>query len=124
MDPSLTSIALAAFLIESNSVGSMSSEDKAFDSVDHTFLFATLTEVGFGPDFIRWLKTFLKDCQIYVMNSGHASGYFPLNRGSRRGDPLSAYLFILVLQVMLIQIRDYDNIKGINLGDLLMIRIF
>ena len=50
--------------------------EKAFDSVDHTFLFATLTEFGFGPDFIQWVKTFLKDGESCVMNNGHSSGYF------------------------------------------------
>ena len=43
--------------------------------------------------------------------------FFPLNRRTRQGDPLSAYLFILVLEVMLIQIRDNDCIKGINKGN-------
>ena len=51
------------------------------------------------------------------MNNGHSSGYLPLNRGTRQGDPLSAYLFIPVLEVMLIQIRENDNIKGINIGN-------
>ena len=91
--------------------------EKAFDSVDHTFLFATLTESGFGRDLIQWVKTFLKDSESFVMNNGDSSGYFPLNRGTRQGDPLSAYLFILVLEVMLIQIRENDNIKGINVGN-------
>ena len=50
--------------------------EKAFDSVGHTFLFATLTEFGFGPDFIQWVKTFLKDSESCVMNNGHSSGYF------------------------------------------------
>ena len=50
--------------------------EKAFNSVDHTFLFATLTEFGFGPDFIQWVKTFLKDGESCVMNNGHSSGYF------------------------------------------------
>ena len=50
--------------------------EKAFDSVDHTFLFATLTEFSFGPDFIQWVKTCLKDCESCVMSNGHSSGYF------------------------------------------------
>ena len=90
---------------------------KAFDSADHTFLFATLTEFAFGPDFIQWLKTFLKVCESCAMNNGHSSGYFPLNRGTHQGDPLSEYLFILVLEVMLILIRENDNIKGIKIRD-------
>ena len=91
--------------------------EKAFDSVDPTFLFATLTKFGFGRDFIQWVKTFSKGGESCVMNNGHLSGYLPLNRGTRQGDPLSAYLFILVLEVMLIQIRENDNIKGINVGN-------
>ena len=34
--------------------------EKAFDSVDHTFLFATLTEFGFGPDFYLMGKNFFE----------------------------------------------------------------
>ena len=33
--------------------------EKAFDSVDHTFIFTTLKKFGFGPDFIQWVKTLL-----------------------------------------------------------------
>ena len=30
--------------------------EKAFDSIEHTFIFATLQCFGFGPDFIQWVK--------------------------------------------------------------------
>ena len=29
--------------------------EKAFDSVDHTFLISTLRKYGFGPNFIQWI---------------------------------------------------------------------
>ena len=50
------------------------------------------------------------------MNYGHATGYFSLKRGTRQGDPLSAYLFILCLETLFIQIRENPDIKGICIG--------
>ena len=51
------------------------------------------------------------------MNNGYSTGYFPLGGGTRQGDPLSAYLFILALEIMFIQIRNNDQIKGLKIDD-------
>ena len=52
------------------------------------------------------------------MNNGHSTGYFPLERGTRQGDPLFAYLFfILCVESLFIQILQDENIKGIVIGD-------
>ena len=51
------------------------------------------------------------------MNNGHSTGYFPLERGTRQDDPLSVYLFILALEIMFIQIRNNDQIKGLKIND-------
>ena len=37
--------------------------EKAFDSVDHSFIFATLKKFGFGDSFIKWIKVFLNNSQ-------------------------------------------------------------
>ena len=39
--------------------------EKAFDSVDHTFLIATLESMNLAPDFIDWIKFFYSSEEIY-----------------------------------------------------------
>ena len=46
------------------------------------------------------------------MNNGNSTGYFSLERGTRHVDPLSPYLFILVLEILFIQIRADKKNKG------------
>ena len=86
--------------------------EKAFDSVEHNFIFASLKKFGFGEDFIRWIKTFLNDSQSCVMNNGTSTGYFKLERGTRQGDPLSPYLSIIALETLFIQVRNDSAIRG------------
>ncbi|KAL9954380.1 hypothetical protein ACROYT_G041908 [Oculina patagonica] len=86
---------------------------KAFDSVEWDFLLKCLEVFNFGPDFIRWVKTFYKNIQSCTINNGTASQYFTLERGVRQGDPLSPYLFILVAETLAIAIRQNKSIKGI-----------
>ena len=91
--------------------------EKAFDSVKHTFLFATLQSFGFRPQFIHWARTIFQSAESCVIANDHSTRYFPLERGTRQDDPLSAYLFILCLKTLFIQIRENDNIKGIGTGN-------
>ena len=51
------------------------------------------------------------------MNNGHFTGYFPLKGGIRQGDPISAFPFILALEILLIRIRQNEQIKGICISD-------
>ena len=67
---------------------------------------------GFEPSFIQWVKALLYR-QERIVKNGHSTGYFQLSRGSRQGDPLSAYLFILALELLYINVRDNENIHGI-----------
>ena len=48
--------------------------EKAFDSIDHCFLFSVLKSFGFGPDFIQWVKTLFKNSESCVMNNGFSTG--------------------------------------------------
>ena len=51
------------------------------------------------------------------MNNGHSTGYFALSSGTRQGDPISGYIFILVMEVLFIQIRSNKNIRDLRIFD-------
>ena len=89
--------------------------EKAFNSLDHKFLISIPKKFGFGQNFISWIETILKNQEPCVINSGTTTKYFKLNRGSRQGDPISAYLFFLALEILLIFILKNPRIKGLNI---------
>ena len=88
---------------------------KAFNSVNHTFLISTLERYGFGNRFVRWVKFLLKNQESCIINGGNTTKYFKLEKGTRQGDPISAYLFILVLEILFLCIKENKNIKGLNI---------
>ena len=89
--------------------------EKAFDAVDHNFIYASLKRFGFGKDFIQLFKTLFKNSESCVMNNGTSTGYFSLERGTRQGDRLSLYLFILTLETLFIKVRNDSSIKGFRI---------
>jgi hypothetical protein len=55
--------------------------EKAFDTVEWSFLDKTLQFLGFGESFCSWIKTFYNDISSCIINNGHCSDYFKLGRG-------------------------------------------
>ena len=108
---------LLKYAEEENSDGILFAADieKAFDSVDHNFISATLNKFVFGSDFIQWIQMLFKNSQNCAMNNGNSTGYFNLERGTRQGDPLPPYLFILALDILFIQVRADSSIKGFRI---------
>ena len=86
---------------------------KAFDSENRNFLFSTLAAFNFGSSFIQWIQTFYQNISSCVLNNGFSTGPFEIQRGVRQGDPLSPYLFIIVLEVLAVSIRKNKDIQGI-----------
>ena len=87
--------------------------EKAFDSLNRNFLLKSLEFFGFGESFLGWIKTFYKNISSCVINNGFSTPSFNLKQGVRQGDPLSPSLFIIVLELLAVSIRNNDQIKGI-----------
>ncbi|KAL9967827.1 hypothetical protein ACROYT_G026124 [Oculina patagonica] len=98
---------------------------KAFDSVSRDFLFRTLSAFHFGPSFKQWIQTFYTNISSCVLNNGFSTAPFEIQRGVRQGDPLSSCLFIMVLEILTINIRSNKNIQGITVdGEEIKLEIF
>ena len=90
---------------------------KGFDSVDHSFLLAVLQKYGFEERFLKWIQIPIKNQESCVVNGGITTKLFSLDRGARQGDPVSAFLFILALEVSFVLIKSNNNIKGLDIYD-------
>ena len=88
--------------------------EKAFDSIDHTYIINCLKHFNFGEDFIKWIKLFYNDAKSCVTNNGYLSDFFPVLRGVRQGCPLSTYLFIICIELLSNKITTTEDIKGIT----------
>jgi len=90
---------------------------KAFDNIDHDFLFEVLKRYNFGTSLIKWIKTIYKNADGKVTNNGWLSKTFSITKGVRQGCPLSALLFILVVEVFAMKIRNNKQIKGLRIPE-------
>ena len=48
-------------------------------------------------------------------NGGKTTKYFKLERGARQGNPIAAYLFILVLEIFFIFVKINTKVKGLKI---------
>ena len=83
---------------------------KAFDSLYHNFLISTLEKYSFGQNFILWVKILLNDQGSCVINGGKTTKYFILGRGACQSDPISAFLFILALEISFLLVKTKPDI--------------
>ena len=71
---------------------------------------------NFGPDILNWIKI-VYDVSSCVVNNGHGSTFFPLQRGVRQGCPLSGILFVLGIELFARALKNKASVKCIRVDD-------
>ena len=89
--------------------------EKAFDSLNQSYIFNCLEHFNFGQSLISWVKLFYADAQSCVIINGYLSDFFPIKCGVRQGCPISPYLFFLCIELLSYEISHNNNIKDVNL---------
>ncbi|KAL0354139.1 UNVERIFIED_CONTAM: hypothetical protein Sangu_0995200 [Sesamum angustifolium] len=101
---------------------------KAYDTVEWDFLFATLQMFGFPAVFIRWIEECVTSAHFSIFVNGGVHGFFAGARGLRQGDPMSLYLFVLVMEVpqMILQqfIEQDDDLLLLCKADVRSVNLF
>ncbi|GJY38021.1 RNA-directed DNA polymerase, eukaryota [Tanacetum coccineum] len=93
--------------------------EKAYDSVRWDFLDEILRKFGFGDKWCKWIQSCLQSSRGSIMINGSPTEEFQFGRGLKQGDPLSPFLFLLVMESLHIsfqRIVDAGMFRGINLG--------
>nr|GEV88392.1 hypothetical protein [Tanacetum cinerariifolium] len=73
---------------------------KAYDTVDSEFLRSVLVGCGFHPSLIGWIMECVTSTSFLLSINGILHGYFKGKRCLHQGDPMSSYLFTLVIEVL------------------------
>ena len=89
-------------------------QEKAFDRVNHNVLYKVLEKFGFGETFISWIKLIYLNATTRLNINGFLTENIPLKSGDRQGCPLSALLYVMVIELLALQLRTNPNIVGFS----------
>ncbi|KAK0595713.1 hypothetical protein LWI29_009285 [Acer saccharum] len=93
--------------------------EKAYDTLDHSFLNDLLEKMGFGVKWRRWIECCVSTPRLSVLVNGKPTSEFGLEKGLRQGDPLSPLLFIVAaegLNALLRKATELNMVKRANFG--------
>ena len=86
---------------------------KAFDRVQHDFMFRTLEAFGLPASLIDAVRTLYADASISIKLNGQVGPAFKATSGVKQGCPLSGLLYVLVQEVQMFMIRTNPDIAPI-----------
>ncbi|GKC32324.1 RNA-directed DNA polymerase, eukaryota, reverse transcriptase zinc-binding domain protein [Tanacetum coccineum] len=78
---------------------------KAYDTMSWSFLEFCLIKLGLHQILVGWIMVCLKSASFSICVNGESHGFFKALRGLRQGDPISPYLFTIVMEVFTLMLK-------------------
>ncbi|MFS7999333.1 putative RNA-directed DNA polymerase [Helianthus anomalus] len=91
--------------------------NKAYDSVNWSFLNSIMAQMNFPSRWRSWVMATLYSARASVLINGSPTREFDCSRGLRQGDPLSPFLFVIVMEALTCVMNKETSIglfNGIN----------
>jgi len=88
-------------------------QEKAFDRVEHKYLWQTLNAFGFSSGLINMIRVLYSDIESILKINGGLNAPFKVHRGVRQGCSLSGMLYSLAIEPLLHKLR--NSLSGITL---------
>ncbi|OJT08309.1 LINE-1 retrotransposable element ORF2 protein [Trametes pubescens] len=87
-------------------------QEKAYDRIDHHYLWATLEHLNFPANFVNTVRHLYANAVSCVIVNGMKSRSYKVWRGVRQGDPMSCLLFDFAIEPLACALRA-STLRGI-----------
>ncbi|KAL0453206.1 UNVERIFIED_CONTAM: hypothetical protein Slati_1298700 [Sesamum latifolium] len=84
------------------------------DMVDWDYLLIVLRLFQFPNMFVLWVEQCISSASFSINLNGSIHGFFSSMRGLRQGDPMSSYLFVLVMESLHLLLKSKADLYSVN----------
>lgn len=92
-------------------------QEKAYDKIDHDYLWMVLKHMNFPARMINLIRRLYEKAESLVAVNGVLSRKFKIVRGTRQGDPMSCLLFDLAIEPLACALRK-SSLRGLEIPGL------
>ena len=89
-------------------------QEKAYDRIDHTYLWAAMRHANMPENLIHTVQSLYRGARSCVLVNGAHSSFMSIVRGVRQGDPMSCLLFNIAIEPLAAALRNSD-LRGFRL---------